>query len=200
MEPKFILCKKALNQLPLLGLVMVMQSDIPVKEIMTREVCTARKDDSLLSASKRMIEFGVGSVVVIEDGKPIGIVTEKDILYKVVAKNKLPSKVKLEEIMSTPLITVKPTTSLREAADIMRKRGIRRLPVVNNNGELVGIVTDNDILSVAIDLGEFAELLKNEYYEVEEIGGKCEKCGRISDKLYDVDGMKVCEDCYEVLR
>ncbi|ADB58354.1 putative signal transduction protein with CBS domains [Archaeoglobus profundus DSM 5631] len=177
-----------------------MQSDIPVKEIMTREVCTARKDDTLLTASKKMIKFGVGSVVVIEDGRPIGIVTEKDILYKVVSKNKLPSKVKLKDIMSTPLITIKPTTSLREAADIMRKRGIRRLPVVDDNGNLIGIVTDNDILSVVIDLGEFAELLKNEYYEVEEMSGKCEKCGRISDRLYDIEGLKVCEDCYEVLR
>ena len=179
---------------------MVMQSDIPVKEIMTREVCTAKKDDTLLEASKRMIEFGVGSVVVIEDGRPIGIVTEKDILYKVVSKNKQPSKVMIKDIMSTPLITIKPTTSLREATDIMRKRGIRRLPVVDDNGNLVGIVTDNDILSVVMDLGEFAELLKNEYYESEEMGGKCERCGRITDILYDVDGLKVCEDCYEVLR
>ncbi|WP_457550020.1 CBS domain-containing protein [Archaeoglobus sp.] len=179
---------------------MVMQSDIPVKEIMTREVCTVDKNATLLEASKRMMEFGVGSVVVIEDGRPIGIVTEKDILYKVVSKNKLPSKVKIGEIMSKPLITIKPTTSLREATDIMRKMKIRRLPVVDDNGNLVGIVTDNDILSVAMDLGEFAELLKNEYYESEEMGGKCERCGRIADILYDVDGLKVCEDCYEVLR
>ncbi len=175
-------------------------TDIPVKEIMTREVCTIGKDDNLLNASKRMIEFGVGSIVIIEDGKPIGIVTEKDILYKVVARNLLPSDVKVKDIMSSPLITVDPNTSIREASDIMKKRGIRRLPVVNSNGDLIGIVTDNDILSVAIDLGEFAELLKNEYYEVEELSGKCEKCGRITDKLYDVDGMKICEDCYEVLR
>lgn len=177
-----------------------MQSDIPVKEIMTREVCTVNKDDSLLEAAKKMLEYGVGSVVVVENGRPVGIVTEKDILYKVVSKNRIPSEVKVGEIMSTPLITIRPTTSLREAADIMRKRGIRRLPVVDNNGNLIGIVTDNDILSVAIDLGEFSSLLRNEYYESEEVSGKCEKCGRISDKLYDVDGMNVCEDCYEVLR
>lgn len=179
---------------------MIMQSDIPVKEIMTREVCTVKKSSTLLEAAKKMLECGVGSVVVVENGKPIGIVTEKDILYKVVSKNRIPSEVKVEEIMSTPLITIRPTTSLREAADIMRKRGIRRLPVVDNNGNLIGIVTDNDILSVAIDLGEFSYLLRNEYYESEEIGGKCEKCGRMSDRLYYVDGMNVCEDCYEVLR
>ncbi len=173
-----------------------MQADIPVKEIMTRDVCTARKDESLLNASRKMLEFGVGSIIIVENGKPIGIVTERDILKKVVARNKVPSKVKLEEIMSSPLITIKPTTSLREATDIMRKRGIRRLPIIDDNGNLVGIITDNDILSVAIDLGEFAALLRNPgTFESEEMGGKCEKCGRLTERLIDVDGLKLCEDC-----
>ncbi len=178
---------------------MAMRSDIPVKEIMTREVCTANKNETLLEASKRMLEYGVGSVVIVENGKPIGIVTEKDILYKVVSKNRTPSEVKVEEVMSTPLITVRPTTSLRDAVDIMRKRRIRRLPVVDDNGNLVGIVTDNDIISVAVDIGEFSSLFEEDYEE-EEMGGKCERCGRMTDKLYDVEGVKVCEDCYEVLR
>jgi CBS domain-containing protein len=181
---------------------MDMQSDIPVKEIMTREVCTATRDETLLSASKKMMKFGVGSIVVVENGRPIGIVTEKDILFKVVSKNRVPSKVKLSEIMSSPLITIKPTTSLREATDIMRKKGIRRLPVINDVGDLVGIVTDNDVLSVAIDLGEFAELLRNDeiFFESEELAGKCERCGRVVETLFDVDGLSVCEDCYEVLK
>jgi len=175
-----------------------MQADIPVKEVMTRDVCTASKDESLLDASRKMLEFGVGSVIIVEDGRPIGIVTERDILKKVVARNRVPSRVKLKEIMSSPLITIKPTTSLREAADIMRKRGIRRLPIIDDNGNLVGIITDNDILSVAIDLGEFAALLRDqEQAEIEDMGGKCEKCGRLTEKLIDVDGHKLCEDCYE---
>ncbi len=173
-----------------------MQADIPVKEVMTRDVCTARKDESLLNASRKMLEYGVGSIIIVEDGKPVGIVTERDILKKVVARNKVPSKVKLEEIMSSPLITIKPTTSLREATDIMRKRGIRRLPIIDDSGNLIGIITDNDILSVAIDLGEFASLLSNPgVVEAEEMGGKCEKCGRLAERLIDVDGLKLCEDC-----
>ncbi len=173
-----------------------MQADIPVKEVMTRDVCTARRDESLLNASRKMLECGVGSIIIVENGKPVGIVTERDILKKVVARNKVPAKVKLEEIMSSPLITIKPTTSLREAAEIMRRRGIRRLPIVDNGGKLVGIITDNDILSVAIDLGEFASLLSNpEVGDVEEMGGKCERCGRFVERLVDVDGLKLCEDC-----
>ncbi len=173
-----------------------MQADIPVKEVMTRNVCTARKDESLLNAARKMLDCGVGSIIIVEDGRPVGIVTERDILKKVVAKNKVPAKVRLEEIMSYPLITISPTTSLREAADIMKRRGIRRLPIVDNGGNLVGIITDNDILSVAIDLGEFANLLESPgVVESEEMGGKCEKCGRFTERLIDVDGLKLCEDC-----
>ena len=172
-----------------------MQADIPVKEVMTRDVCTARKNESLLNASRKMIEFGVGSIIIVENGKPIGIVTERDILEKVVSRNKVPSKVMLEDIMSSPLITIKPTTSLRNAAEIMRRRRIRRLPVVDDTGKLVGIITDNDILSVAIDLGEFAELLRIPGVLEEEMAGKCEKCGKFVERLIDVDGLKLCEDC-----
>ena len=103
-----------------------MRSDIPVKEIMTREVCTVKKDDSVLTLARKMIEYGVGSAVIIENGKPIGIVTEKDLISKIVARDKVPSRVKIEEIMTSPIITIKPDTSLREAADIMIKKGIRR--------------------------------------------------------------------------
>jgi len=63
-----------------------MQADIPVKEVMTRDVCTAKKDESLLNASRKMLEYGVGSIIIVENGKPVGIVTERDILKKVVEK------------------------------------------------------------------------------------------------------------------
>ncbi len=172
-------------------------TDIPVKEIMTRDVCTAEKDTSLLNASRKMIEFGVGSIVVVENSTPIGIVTESDIIKKVVSKNKLPSEITLGEIMTYPLIKVKPSTSLREALKIMLKKGIRRLPVVEND-KLVGIVTDTDILAVSIDLGEYAGLIIESYYQRESVEvGKCEMCGKIAE-LIDVDGDKICEDCYEV--
>ncbi len=181
-----------------------MRSDIPVKEIMTREVCTIRKTDSVHTLAKRMVEYGVGSAVVIENGKPIGIVTEKDLISKIVARNKTPSKVRIEEIMTHPIITINPNTSLREAAMIMIKRGIRRLPVVDESGNLVGIVTDNDILGVTLDLGEFAALVTEDavgYAEVEEItedyAGICEKCGKYTDRLISVNGLNLCEGCAE---
>ncbi len=192
-----------------------MQTDIPVKEVMTKVVCTVKRKDSVHNLAKKMVEHGVGSAVVIENGTPVGIVTEKDLISKVVARNKVPSKVLVEEVMSQPIITIKPETSLREAARIMTKRGIRRLPVVNSSGELVGIITDNDILGVSLDLGEFASLIVEdalgyenpsiegpvvEEEELEEMSGICDKCGKYSDTLYNVNGLRLCEDCAEVER
>lgn len=176
-----------------------MQSDIPVKEVMTREVCTSSKDVSLLNASRKMIKYGVGSIIVVENHSTLGVVTERDILTKVVARNKVPNKVKLEEIMSSPTITLGPNTSIREASEIMQKKGIRRLPVVEN-GELVGIITDNDILSVSFDLNELSGLLsREEPLYMEEMPGKCEHCGRVSSDLVEVNGLRVCEDCAEMI-
>jgi len=175
-----------------------MRADVPAKEVMTREVCTAAPDEPLHAAAKKMIEFGVGSIVVVEGGEPKGIVTEKDILGKVVAKNKTPSEVKLHEIMSSPVITILPTTSIREATKIMIKRGIRRLPVIDD-GKLVGIVTDTDILNISMDISELIGLIDERSLEVlpEDMGGKCERCGRFVERLVEVNGMKLCEDCAE---
>lgn len=176
-----------------------MHTDLPVKEIMTTKVCKANKEENVQEVAKKMVNFGVGSAVIVENNKPVGIVTEKDLIMKVVAKNVIPASVKVSEIMSSPLITIKPTTSVREAANIMMKKGIRRLPIVNNEGELIGIITDNDILNVALDLGEFYALVKEHAvgYSV-EMSGICEKCGKYSDLLKEINGLHVCEDCVEV--
>lgn len=193
-----------------------MQTDIPVKEVMTRDVCTVKKNDSVHNLAKKMVEYGVGSAVVIDNRIPVGIVTEKDLISKIVAKNKVPDKVTVEEVMSQPVITIKPSTSLRDAAEIMMKKGIRRLPVVDDSGNLIGIITDNDILSVSLDLGEFASLLTQDAvgypekiesfggpvieHEEEDISGICDRCGKHSDRLYNINGLKLCEDCADVER
>lgn len=176
-----------------------MHSDIPVKEIMTRNVCKANIDENVHSIAKKMVEYGVGSTVIVDGKKPVGIVTEKDLIVKVVAKNKSPASVKVKEVMSSPLITIKPTTSVREAADIMKKKGIRRLPVVNDAGELIGIITDNDILSISLDLGELASLITEHSsgFSEEKGSGICERCGKYVDTLYEVEGLNLCEYCAE---
>lgn len=116
-----------------------------VKSVMAKPVVTIDKDCSVYEAAKLMNEKGIGSIVVLEDGEPIGIATERDILQKVVAKGLNPSLIKIEEIMSRNLISVGEKTSLINAIRIMEKNKVRRL-LVMEKGKLVGIITQRDLL------------------------------------------------------
>ena len=115
-----------------------------VREYVSEDVVTADGRTSASEASKTMMERGVGYVVVVENGQLVGIVTERDLVEKVVAKEKEPSKVRLSEIMSSPVITVDPDLTLTAAVETMAKHRIRKLPVVRN-GRLCGILTARDI-------------------------------------------------------
>jgi len=94
-----------------------------------------------------MREREIGSLVVVETGKPMGIVTERDILTKVAAPDKQPSRVLVRDIMTSPVVVVHPHEEVAEAAKLMSQRKIRRLPVVQE-GKLVGMITENDIIRV----------------------------------------------------
>ncbi len=119
--------------------------DKPVREIMTSPVVTVMFSDPVIAAVDKMISHDIGAVVVISAGKPVGIITERDILKRVILEERDPRSTFCQDIMSKPLITVRPDTPLSEALAIMRRNGIRRLPVVEK-GELVGIVTEKDII------------------------------------------------------
>ncbi|MBC7114195.1 MAG: CBS domain-containing protein [Archaeoglobi archaeon] len=183
-----------------------MEGRVPVREIMTRNVVKASPETDLVTAAKEMARRGVGSIVVTEDGTPVGIVTERDIVTKVVAEGKSPSEVRLKDIMSSPLITVDPNEDVREAAKLMVKRDIRRLPVVEG-GELVGIITDTDIISISAEMGEIIETLMEmnreppfmDEMEEELQQGICEGCGSFSENLKFVSGRLLCESCREEL-
>lgn len=89
-----------------------------------------------------------GYVIILEDGKPIGIVTEQDIVNKVIAQDRDPSKLKVSDIMSTPLITIDPDTDLLQAAKVMRERAIRKLVVTRGN-IIYGLITAKNIANHA---------------------------------------------------
>ena len=185
----------------------VLETNIPVREIMNRDVIGVDPDDTAEVAAQMMNRYDVGNLVVIKNKKAIGIVTEEDLVGKLVSKNLLPEKVKIEDIMTSPLITVSPNTSLTSAMRIMLKNNIRRLPIVEDR-KLVGIITNKDILSVSpelnrilIDLIEINRDLEmkvpEETSEKAVSQGKCDICGVLSENLREVDGMLLCEDCYE---
>ncbi|MCP8315357.1 MAG: CBS domain-containing protein [archaeon] len=114
-----------------------------VSEIMRPEVVTVAPSDNIKKAIDIMITKNVGSVVVVEDGKVVGILTERDVLKKI--KDIDIDRTLVGEVMTSPVLTVMPDTFITEALALMQTRNIRRLPVMRG-GRLVGIVTEIDIL------------------------------------------------------
>ncbi len=123
------------------------EKSIQVQMLMTSiPVQTATSEDTIEAISNKMKENQVGSIVVVnEKNQPLGIVTERDIVRKVIAYGKDPKTTKVDDIKTTSLITIDPETNLHDAALIMTKYRIRRLPVVKDN-TLYGIITSDDLV------------------------------------------------------
>ncbi|MCW4009189.1 MAG: CBS domain-containing protein [Candidatus Bathyarchaeota archaeon] len=113
-----------------------------VEEVMTRGVLTVDSNTTVVEAAELMAQKGVGDVVVTENNRPRGIVTERDFVRRVIAK-KRPLDTKIADVMTTPLITIEPDASLNEAARKMVNNKIRRLPVIKEH-KLVGIIVVSD--------------------------------------------------------
>ena len=115
-----------------------------VLDAMDEEIVTVDESVSVAEAAAKISEKGKGCAIVLSRCKPIGMVTERDITYKVVAKGLNPRKVKVSEIMSTPLVEVDPDADLVTAAKIMDEHKIRRLAVIRK-GILYGVISALDI-------------------------------------------------------
>jgi CBS domain-containing protein len=137
-----------------------MGSELKVGDIMTKTVVVVPLGDDLFEAAKLMKKHEVGSVIVVdslEKKRAKGIITERDIVYKIIVKRVDPYKTKVDDVMSKPLRVVKPETTLEDAAMAMKENRIKRLPVVNDNNELIGVISEGDIMKifpVVIDLIE----------------------------------------------
>ncbi len=141
---------KALEKLPSL-----------VEDVMSSPVITIDGEMSIREGVQIMRDRKIGCLIVTLQGRPEGIVTERDILEKVVAQDRDINKTKMREVMSTPLITVHREMGILEAMRLMRRQNIRRL-VVMEGSALVGIVTERDIIrGVALaSLASFSTLLR----------------------------------------
>ncbi len=117
-----------------------------VRDIMAKNVVTIDQDKTALDAARILAEKDISFLVIVKAEKPVGIVTEKDFVKKLVAQNKSPSKVPLSEIMSYKYRSVGPTTEIEDAIQKMLNHKIRRLLVIDN-GELVGAITQTDLAS-----------------------------------------------------
>jgi CBS domain-containing protein len=118
-----------------------------VRDVMNKIVKTAEPEESILEATKRMNEFSIGCLIVVKKGKLVGIITERDILEKLVAENKLASKVKVKQVMTKNPIIIEDDKDISEAVDVMAKHQIKKLPVISGQ-KLVGILTTDDLAKV----------------------------------------------------
>ena len=173
---------------------------VVVRDIMSRPVITVKETDTAADVAKLMAKNDIGCVLVSgKKGETIGIVTERDIVQRIAAKNLLPSEVKAGESMSKPVITIQSGASVTEAARLMNQKKVRRLAVFEN-GRLAGVLTMKDILEVTpaiIDLASERSRVGKEKTRsgLANLSGYCDECEMWSDGLVQKDGVFLCQDC-----
>jgi len=174
--------------------------EVKVREIMRSPVYVIEEDKTIDEAAKMMAQHEVGSLIVVDkENKPVGIVTERDLVRRVMVKNLLPSEVKVKQVMSKPLITIPPDITVNEAARQMGKAGVKKLVVIDK-GKLVGIISSREVIYATPPLIDVIyEKLKTNVILTrrrrETMAGYCETCGQWSDSLREVSGSWLCEEC-----
>jgi CBS domain-containing protein len=173
---------------------------VKVKDIMKKNVITADPGLRMSDVAKIMTNNRVGSVVVLKKDKPVGIITNDDIVT-IIAKGKNPKNTTIREVPARKkeLVVASPNESVMTVAKRMLKSGIKRMPVVDN-GKLMGMVSDKEILLISPEMiNIMSEKLKIRVDRVadptREISGICENCEAYSDHLVNQGGRWVCEDC-----
>ena len=126
-----------------------------VKDVMISDLTTLDASTSIKDAAKLMDKNNIGCIIVTKNQLPIGILTERDFVKRIAAKEK-PSTTSLEEVMSSPLIEVKPDETVWEAAQIMKTNNIHKLPVKKDN-KIIGIVTATDLVKIC-SIGSDSEM------------------------------------------
>jgi CBS domain-containing protein len=174
--------------------------EVKVEDVMSSPVITIRDTDSVLAASKLMKKHEIGCVVVVDkSGKPLGLMTERDVVRRVAALDLLPSKVNAGKSMSKPLGTIDPSSNVTDAAKEMHELKVRRLVVVQG-GRVKGIITSNDIVDITpalIDvMAEKSQIAPvQKIKETAPLSGYCDRCGSWADELKSHDGQFLCDDC-----
>ena len=184
-----------------------MQIGIKVGDIMTRDVVSIKPTSTVTECARSMFKKDVGLVIVKEDDKLKGVVTEKDIIWALTKKNDL-SRVKAKDIMLRKITTIKPSRDIYEALIRMKNGKLRWLPVTVKQN-VIGILTIKDILRIEPSLFEIAVGNMNIKEETEKIRrrnsasrgknievleGVCEECGNYG-LLSNAENMLICDNC-----
>ncbi|MFP3871963.1 MAG: cyclic nucleotide-binding/CBS domain-containing protein [Candidatus Natronoplasma sp.] len=179
--------------------------EVLVQDVMSKNPVVINENETVERAANLMKEADIGSLVVVDDDQNIsGIITEMDIVKKIVAENLPSDDVRIKEVMSKPVHTIDVDRLVQEAAETMAEKNIRRLPVMEN-GEMIGIITENDVLEISPTLIDITreyerirgpnDLEKYEEHMRRESSGYCESCGVYSDRLVPKNGQLLCPEC-----
>ncbi len=178
-----------------------MTSGYKVSDVMNKTVYGISPEDNIQDAAKKMRDNKAGSVVVLDDDNPIGILTDTDIVNKVVASNMDPTEIKVGDAMSSPIVVGNPEEDITEIGERMSKNGIKRIPIIENS-KAVGMITTRDLTKVypqIIDiLSEKTGLEQDKtlQIEAESTTGMCEMCESFTTELErDVEGNWTCPEC-----
>jgi CBS domain-containing protein len=123
-----------------------MASIVLVRDVMSKDARVVRLDTSVQEVVATMNKFDIGSIIVVQGDRPVGIITERDIMRRLVEQCLAPETLTAQQIMTSPLVTISETASIEEAAKIMSRKRMKRLPVMKD-GKLVGIITYTDIVA-----------------------------------------------------
>ncbi|MCX8150133.1 MAG: CBS domain-containing protein [Candidatus Bathyarchaeota archaeon] len=144
-----------------------MASTIKVNEIMTKDIPTVGNETTVAEVVKLMAEKDLGYIMVEMQGKPTGIITEHDVIVRLVTQDIPPKSVIARMVYTNPIFTIDQNATVQEAVNMMKYWGVKHLPVTGAQGELVGVVTaENIIFAVPAMLKELEELYKPGYKRV----------------------------------
>jgi CBS domain-containing protein len=132
-----------------------------IYECCVPEVITVSPDLPVLDIARLMEETNLGCVIVTEEEKPVGIITDRDLVLRVMAAGRDSSETRAHQVMSKDLIVLKGEMGLYEAMEHMKDRGVRRMPVVDDRGRLQGIITVDDIIRLLVEeMGCIARIIQ----------------------------------------
>ena len=134
-----------------------------VRDVMSKDVKVVRPDSSVKEVVATMNKFDIGSIVVVQGDRPVGIITERDILRRIVEPCLAPETLTARQVMSSPVLTINETASIDEAAKLMVKKNIKKLPVMDKQ-KLVGVVTFTDIVTKVPTMLSILEELARPYH------------------------------------
>ncbi len=138
-----------------------MASNVLVRDIMTKEVHVVRNDTSMAEVVATMAKYDLSYIMVEQSGKPTGIITEHDVLVRLMTQGLAPSAVIARMVYTNPIFTIDENATVEEAVNMMKHWGVKHLPVTGKEGELVGVLTsDNIMFAVPSMISQLEEVCK----------------------------------------